>query len=104
MVVLDLAGLHTPLAFTLPLTLLGMGHGLLVPPTLAGTVGLLPALAGSAAAVAGLMQQLMGAVGGYAVGLFTHEDARHLGWLMLGLAACAALAQLRLLRRWHRPV
>ena len=36
--------------------LLGLGHGLLVPPSLSGTVGLIPALAGSAAAVAGLVQ------------------------------------------------
>jgi MFS transporter, DHA1 family, multidrug resistance protein len=63
-------------------------------------VGLLPALAGSAAAVAGLSQQLMGAVGGFAVGLFHHEGAANLGWLMLGLALCGALAQ-RALHRGH---
>ena len=93
MLALALAGLNTPLAFALPLVLLGIGHGLLVPPALAGTVGLVPALAGSAAAVAGLSQQLMGAVGGFAVGLFHHEGAANLGWLMLGLALCGALAQ-----------
>lgn len=101
MLVLGLAGLKTPLAFALPLMLLGIGHGLLVPPTLAGTVGLVPALAGSAAAVAGLMQQLTGAVGGYAVGLFSHDGAVNLGWLMLGLSGLGALAhwRLRQLRR-----
>jgi MFS transporter, DHA1 family, multidrug resistance protein len=93
MLLLALAGLNTPLAFALPLVLLGIGHGLLVPPALAGTVGLVPALAGSAAAVAGLSQQLMGAVGGFAVGLFRHEGAANLGWLMLVLALCGALAQ-----------
>lgn len=98
MLLLALAGWNTPLAFALPLVLLGVGHGLLVPPALAGTVGLLPALAGSAAAVAGLSQQLMGAVGGFAVGLFHHEGAANLGWLMLGLALCGALAQ----RALHR--
>ncbi len=90
---LALGGLNTPLAFALPLVLLGIGHGFLVPPALAGTVGLVPALAGSAAAVAGLMQQLMGAVGGFAVGLFTHEGAQNLGWLMMGLALCGSVAQ-----------
>ena len=99
MVVLALVGVNTPLAFSLPLLLLGVGHGLLVPPALAGTVGLVPALAGSAAAVAGLMQQMMGAVGGFAVGLFEHEGALHLGWLMLGLAFCGAFAQWLLHRR-----
>lgn len=98
MLSLALAGLNHPLAFALPLVLLGLGHGFLVPPALAGTVGLVPALAGSAAAVAGLLQQTMGAVGAYAVGLFSHDGAVNLGWLMLGLAGCAALAQV-LLRR-----
>lgn len=93
MLLLALAGLNTPLAFALPLVLLGIGHGLLVPPALAGTVGLVPALAGSAAAVAGLSQQFMGAAGGFAVGLFRHEGAANLGWLMLGLALCGTLAQ-----------
>ena len=92
---LALMGLDTPLAFTLPLMLLGAGHGFLMPPTLAGTVGVVPALAGSAAALAGLMQQLMGAVGGYSVGLVPHHGSRNLGLLMLGftlLALCAHLA------------
>jgi DHA1 family bicyclomycin/chloramphenicol resistance-like MFS transporter len=99
---LSIAGLHTPLAFALPMVLLGMGNGLLVPPALAGTVGLMPALAGAAAAVAGLMQQLMGAAGGFAVGLFTHEDATHLGLLMLALAFIGVTGQL-VLRRLGRP-
>jgi DHA1 family bicyclomycin/chloramphenicol resistance-like MFS transporter len=98
MLALGLVGLKTPLAFALPLMLLGIGHGLLVPPTLAGTVGLVPALAGSAAAVAGVMQQLTGAVGGYAVGLFSHDGAVNLGWLMLGLSGLGALAHWRLRR------
>ena len=102
MLLLALAGLNTPLAFALPLVLLGIGHGLLVPPALAGTVGLVPALAGSAAAVAGLSQQLMGAAGGFAVGLFRHEGAANLGWLMLGLALCGTLAQWALHRGTRR--
>ncbi|MDV7392376.1 MFS transporter, partial [Arthrospira platensis SPKY1] len=58
MLVLALAGFNSPLALALPLMLMGLGNGFMVPPALAGTVGLMPALAGSAAAVAGLMQQL----------------------------------------------
>ncbi|HXD39095.1 MAG TPA: hypothetical protein VN649_00925, partial [Ramlibacter sp.] len=81
-----------PLALALPLMLLGMGHGLLAPPSLTGTVGLVPALAGSAAAVAGLMQQLTGAMGGFLVGLVPHQGPVNLallmlGWTLLGLAA-----------------
>lgn len=99
MLVLAYAGWRSPLAFALPLTLLGVGHGLLVPPALAGTVGLVPALAGSAAAVAGLSQQLTGAVGGFTVGLVPHDGAGNLGWLMLGFALAGATAQWALHRR-----
>ena len=100
---LALAGVDRPLALALPLMLLGLGHGFLMPPTLAGTVSLLPALAGSAAAVAGVMQQLLGAAGGYSVGLFEHHGAATLAWLMLGFTVCAALAQALLHLRWHQP-
>lgn len=99
MLVLALAGWNTALAFALPLLLLGVGHGLVVPPALAGTVGLVPALAGAAAAVAGLSQQLTGAVGGFVVGLVPHHGASNLGWLMLVLALTGATAQWRLHRR-----
>jgi len=95
---LALAGWHHPLAFALPLVFLGSGHGLLVPPALAGTVGLLPALAGAAAAVVGVMQQVLGAAGGYAVSLLTHEGAANLGWLMLGIALVGVAAQVMLRR------
>lgn len=95
---LGLAGAHTPLGLALPLVLLGVGHGLLAPPTLAGTVGLLPALAGSAAAVAGLMQQLTGAAGGFVVGLVPHEGPVSLALLMLGWTLCGVVAQLLLFR------
>lgn len=102
MLALAIAGVDTPLAFAVPLMLLGLGNGLLVPPALTGTVGLVPALAGSAAAVAGLMQQLLGAVGGFAVGLVPHHGAVNLGWLMLALMGCSALAQACLHRGQRR--
>jgi DHA1 family bicyclomycin/chloramphenicol resistance-like MFS transporter len=96
---LALAGLRTPLALALPLVLVGVGHGLLMPPSLAGTVGVVPALAGSAAAVAGLAQQLVGALGGYVVGLVPHDGATNLGGVMLAFAACGLGAQWLLHRR-----
>lgn len=99
LLVLGLAGLRTPLAFSLPLLLLGLGHGLLVPPSISGTVGLIPALAGTAAAAAGLVQQLMGAVGGYTVGLVSHDGSVNLGLLMLGFTLGALAAQVVLHRR-----
>ncbi len=96
---LALLELDSPLAFSVPLMLLGIGHGFLVPPSLAGTVGVIPALAGSAAALAGLMQQLTGALGGYTVGLVSHHGSRNLGLLMLFFSLCALGAQLALRRR-----
>ena len=99
MLALGLGGVQTALAVALPLLLLGLGHGLLNPPALAGTVGVLPALAGSAAAVAGLMQQLTGATGGYLVGLVPHEGAVNLGWMMLAFALTGAVAQFFLHKR-----
>ena len=106
---IGLAGPRTPLALALPLMLLGIGHGLLVPPTLAGTVGAVPALAGSAAAVAGLMQQVGGALGGYFVGLVPHHGQvnlalQMLGWSLAGFVALLALrrASVRKLAPTHR--
>ena len=97
--VLAWAGMRSPMAFAAPLMLMGLGNGLLVPPALAGTVGLLPALAGSAAAVAGLTQQLMGALGGFAVGLLPQTDAKAFAVLMLLMAGLGAFAQWFLFRR-----
>lgn len=96
---LALLGWHSPWALSLPLLLLGLGHGFLNPPALAGTVGLVPSLAGTAVAIAGLMQQLMGATGAYLVGLTSHEGALHLAWLMLAFTLCSIAAQSVLHRR-----
>jgi DHA1 family bicyclomycin/chloramphenicol resistance-like MFS transporter len=97
--VLGWAGWRSPLALALPMLLLGVGHGLLVPPALTGTVGLIPALAGSAAAVAGLSQQLLGALGGFVVGTVPHQGQVNLGALMLLWTLLGLAAQLMLLRR-----
>ena len=98
LLVLGLAGSHTPLTLALPLVFLGIGHGLLGPPTLSGTVGLIPALAGAAAAVTGVMQQLTGALGGFVVGLVSHDGPVNLALLMLAWAICGLVAQLVLYR------
>ena len=100
--VLALSGLSTPLAFVLPLALLCIGHGLLIPPALAATIGLVPALAGSAAALAGVLQQLTGALGGYAVGWVSHEGPFQVALVMLFFMLCVGAAQLLLWRRAPR--
>jgi DHA1 family bicyclomycin/chloramphenicol resistance-like MFS transporter len=93
MIGLALAGWRDGWSFTLPLVLLGIGHGLLVPPTLAASIGSIPALAGAAAAVAGVMQQIVGAFGGYSVGWVPHDGPVALGLLMLAFTCCAVAAQ-----------
>lgn len=94
-----LAGWHSPLFLSAPLLLLGLGHGLLVPPALAGTVGVIPALAGAAAAVAGLMQQLTGALAGYFVGLVPHQGPVNMALMLLGWSLLGVAAQF-VLHRW----
>lgn len=96
---LSLGGLNHPLALALPMLTMGIGHGLMLPPALTGTVGLLPALAGSAAAVAGLVQQLVGALGGFAVGLVDHDGPVNLALMIFGWSLAGALALMVVLAR-----
>ncbi|MEZ5728176.1 MAG: Bcr/CflA family efflux MFS transporter [Burkholderiaceae bacterium] len=95
-IVLGAFGPRTPLVLSLPLLLMGFGHGLFMPICLAGTVGLIPAVAGTAAAVAGLAQQFSGALGGYLVGLVSHDGPVNLATVMLGFTVIATVAQARL--------
>lgn len=96
------SGWHSPWALALPLMVLGVGHGLIVPSALSGSVGLVPAMAGAAAAVAGLMQQMSGAIGGYAVGLVPHHGSANLALLMTGWALVSVSAQAVLFTRLRR--
>lgn len=96
--ILAWAGVHSPFAVTPPLMLLGLGHGLLAPPALAGAVGVVPALAGAAAAFAGMLQQILGAVGAYLVGVVDNHNAANLALLMLALTSLAVVAQIALAR------
>lgn len=95
---LALWGVRTPFAVAGPLLILGLGQGLLMPSALAGTVSVIPAVAGAAAGVAGLAQQLSGAFGGYAIGFFKHDSAVDLAVLMLLFMVAAFASQLWLRR------
>ena len=96
---LALAGWNHPLAIASPLMLLGVGHGLMMPAALGGTVGLVPALAGAAAGVAGVTQQLLGALAGWAIGFVPHTNARGLALMMLLLTSVSVAAYAVLWRR-----
>jgi MFS transporter, DHA1 family, multidrug resistance protein len=98
-VLLALADIRSPLAFSGPLTLLGIGHGLLMPPTLAATVGVIPALAGAAAGASGVAQQVVGALGGYSVGWVSLDTPVPMALLMLLYSSLAAWAHWALYRQ-----
>ena len=100
---LALADVRSPYALALPMTLLGFGHGLLMPSTLSGTLGVIPALAGSAVAATGLAQQLFGALGGWAVGLVPHDDARYMAVMMLAFMSLALTTQIVVARLKTKP-
>lgn len=91
------------LAFAMPVMLMGMGHGLLMPPTLSGSVGTVPALAGAAAAVAGVLQQLTGALGAYLVGWISTEGSFQVALLMASFTAAGLIAHWKLYRLQTRP-
>lgn len=95
--VLALTGIAHPLAVSMPLMLMGLGNGLLMPPTLTGAVGALPLLAGAAAAMAGMLQQMIGAAASFISGLLDMGDASAMGLLMVALTTLAFLAQLPLM-------
>jgi DHA1 family bicyclomycin/chloramphenicol resistance-like MFS transporter len=61
-------------------------------------VGLNPALAGAAAGMAGLMQQWVGALGGFSVGLVSHQGAMNASLLMLFFTAIGIALHLWILR------
>lgn len=90
---LALAGLHHPIAIAAPLALMGFGHGLLMPPTLGGAVGAVPALAGAAAAMAGMLQQLTGAAASSLTGFIDLTTGTAMAALMLTLTLLAIAAQ-----------
>lgn len=97
-----LAGWPSALAFSVPALVLGVGHGLLMPPTLSGTVGAAPALAGAAAAAAGLVQQLSGAFGGYSVGWVSTEGSLHVALLLTGFTLVGIAGQWGIMRADRR--
>ena len=97
-----LAGWPSALAFSGPALVLGVGHGLLMPPTLSGTVGAAPALAGAAAAAAGLIQQLSGAFGGYSVGWVSTEGSLHVALLLTGFTLVGIAGQWGIMRANRR--
>jgi MFS transporter, DHA1 family, multidrug resistance protein len=97
-IVLHLLGLRTPLAFAAPLSLLGIGHGLLIPTATTRAVAMAAGAAGAAAAVVGVLQQASGAASGWVVGFLSHDGPVNLGWMMMATTV-ASMIMVRLSTR-----
>ena len=93
-----LASVPSPLAFAMPVMLMGLGHGLMMPPTLSGSVGTVPSMAGAAAAVAGVLQQATGALGGYLVGFISHDGSLQVAALMTAFTLAGVVSHWQLTR------
>ncbi|HEX4811349.1 MAG TPA: multidrug effflux MFS transporter [Nonomuraea sp.] len=81
-----------------------LGLGLVLPGTAALALASQPAqVAGTASALAGVLQFALGGMSAPAVGLAGSGTATPMAAIMLGLVACAALVFVTLARPWARP-
>ena len=89
---LVLAGFHTPVAIFLPMILVALGNGLALPNGIAGAMSINPALAGTAAGLAGFMQMGLGAALSQSVGAAQVFSPWASLYVMAASAALALLA------------
>ena len=83
------AGILSPLALFLPMTLVAAGNGLNLPNGIAGAMSIDPTLAGTAAGLAGFMQMGLGALMSQSVGLFQEATPWAALYVMLASAILA---------------
>jgi DHA1 family bicyclomycin/chloramphenicol resistance-like MFS transporter len=86
------AGLQTPSALFVPMMLVTMGAGLIVPNGIAGAISVDPRAIGSAAGLAGFLQMAIAAAASQLVGSAQHGWPAVLYWVMAGCALIAALS------------
>jgi len=98
MAAIGASGYFTPLAFALPLVVMGFGNGIAVPAAYAGVVEAEPRLAGTASGLTGFLQFAYAAGVNPLAGLVRHAALNELGWILFGLAVAGA-AVFRLLLR-----
>jgi len=99
MAALALAGVHAPLAITVPMFFYGLSHGIVQPPSQAGAVAPFPHNAGAAAALLGVVMMLIAASVGAWIGASYNGTVYP---LTLTIAACSlatALVAFTLVRR-----
>lgn len=85
------AGVEHPLAFFLPLVLIGVGNGLTLPNVTAAAISLKPDAAGAASGLLGAIQMGVGACASIAAGIIAGEEGLPIP-LCLFLSACALVA------------
>lgn len=87
-----LAGVWHAAAVVAPMAVFQFGNGMVMPNTVAGAVAPFPRAAGAAAALAGFVQMVAGALSGMALGRLHDGSARPMTVLVVGSAVSAALA------------
>jgi len=85
------AGVEHPLAFFLPVMLIGVGNGLTLPNVTAAAISLKPDAAGAASGLLGAIQMGVGACASIAAGIIAGEEGLPIP-LCLFLSACALIA------------
>ncbi len=85
------AGVEHPLAFFLPLVLIGVGNGLTLPNVTAAAISLKPDAAGAASGLLGAVQMGVGACASIVAGIIAGEEGLPIP-LCLFLSACALVA------------
>ena len=95
--ILILAGYMSPLSIFLPMILVALGNGLALPNGVAGAMSIDPALAGTAAGLAGFLQIGLGAVLSQSVGSLQYLSP----WASLYVMAASAAVSM-VMYRWIR--
>lgn len=96
-----LAGLKQLIAFLGPMTVLGLGAGIMMPAGITRVIRVLPGHEGTSASLAGACQMLSGALAAFALSLFAPIDMERLG-LGITLACTVSLGGTMLWNRRRR--
>ncbi|MEX0921693.1 MAG: multidrug effflux MFS transporter [Rhodovibrionaceae bacterium] len=95
---LAFAGVHTVASVVAPFAFFLAGCGLILPNSIAGSLGPFPRIAGSASALLGFAQMLVASGVGFCVGLLQDGTPRAMGALLLAVGLAGGLSYLMLVR------
>jgi DHA1 family bicyclomycin/chloramphenicol resistance-like MFS transporter len=99
MALLAIAGVHAPLAISLPMVVFGLSHGIVQPPTQSGAIAPFPQRAGAAAALLGAVMMLVAAAVGAWIGASYNATVYPLTLTVCGCALMTLATAFTLVRR-----